>query len=56
MMAKVYAKLGYIDNCLACLRKAKENGYRDLGKVYKDEEFSSFGGMRDWPRSFLHRR
>ena len=41
MMAKVYAKLGNSDSCLECLRKAKEDGYRDLGKVYKDQEFSS---------------
>jgi len=41
MMAKVYAKLGNTDSCLMCLRKAKEDGYRDMGKVYKDEEFSS---------------
>jgi tetratricopeptide (TPR) repeat protein len=41
MMAKVYAKLGNTDSCLVCLRKAKEDGYRDLEKVYKDKEFSS---------------
>jgi tetratricopeptide (TPR) repeat protein len=41
MLAKIYAKLGNIDNCLACLRKAKENGYHDLAKVYKDEEFAA---------------
>jgi len=41
MMAKIYARLGNVDSCLACLRRAKENGYRDLGKVYKDEEFAS---------------
>lgn len=41
MMAKVYAKLGYVDNCFACLRKAKENGYHDMNNVYKDPEFAS---------------
>lgn len=41
MMAKIYAKLGYIDNCLVCLQKAKENGYRNMGDVYKDQEFAS---------------
>ena len=40
MMAKVYAKLGNADKCLECLRKAKENGYRELPKVYKEEEFA----------------
>lgn len=41
MMAKIYVKLGYVDNCLLCLRKAKEGGYPDLAKVYKDEEFAA---------------
>jgi tetratricopeptide (TPR) repeat protein len=40
MMAKVYAKLGNTEECLRCLRKAKEGGYKNLGNVYKDEEFS----------------
>jgi hypothetical protein len=26
---------------LRCLRKAKEDGYRELANVYKDEEFSN---------------
>ena len=29
-----------MEGCLQCLRKAKEDGYRDLANVYKDEEFS----------------
>jgi Flp pilus assembly protein TadD len=41
MMAKVYAEMGNKDSCLMCLRKAKEEGYRDLGNVYKDEAFSN---------------
>ena len=41
MMAKIYAKLGNTDSCFACLRKAKENGYRNLDNVYKDEEFAA---------------
>lgn len=41
MMARIYAKFGEIDNCLVCLEKAKENGYSDLTKVYKEDDFSS---------------
>jgi tetratricopeptide (TPR) repeat protein len=40
MMARIYAKLGEVDRCLKCLEKAKENGYTDMGNVYKDEDFS----------------
>jgi len=40
MMARIYARMGNVDNCLVCLRKAKENGYADLSNVYKDEEFA----------------
>ena len=46
-LAKAYAKRGDLDGCLECLKKAKEEGYRNLGNVYKDEEFSR---MRDNPR------
>jgi tetratricopeptide (TPR) repeat protein len=41
MLAKIYARRGDVENCLRCLRKAKEDGYRDLANVYKDEEFAS---------------
>ena len=41
MLAKIYARRGDVDNCLRCLRKAKEDGYRELANVYKDEEFSN---------------
>jgi tetratricopeptide (TPR) repeat protein len=44
MMAKVYAQLGDTDRCLECLRRAKEGGYRDLGKVYEDQEFAVVRG------------
>ena len=47
MLAKIYAKRGDVDGCLQCLRKAKEEGYRDLANVYKDEEFSR---MRQNPK------
>jgi Flp pilus assembly protein TadD len=40
MLAKIYAKRGDADDCLRCLRKAKESGYRDLSNIYKEEEFS----------------
>jgi len=40
MLAKIYARRGDVDNCLRCLRKAKEDGYRELANVYKEEEFS----------------
>jgi tetratricopeptide (TPR) repeat protein len=41
MMARVYAKLGQVDNCLVCLEKAKDNGYTGLTDVYKEDDFSS---------------
>lgn len=40
MMAKIYAKLGNTEECLRCLKKAKEGGYKNIANVYKDEEFS----------------
>lgn len=40
MMAKIYARLGDPDRCLECLKRAKEEGYQDLAKVYKEQEFS----------------
>jgi tetratricopeptide (TPR) repeat protein len=40
MLAKIRAKRGDVDGCLQSLKKAKENGYRDLANVYKEEEFS----------------
>ncbi|MGC1448729.1 MAG: tetratricopeptide repeat protein [Candidatus Sulfotelmatobacter sp.] len=41
MLAKVYARRGDVDSCVMCLKKAKEEGYRDLANVYKDEDFSA---------------
>ncbi len=41
MLAKIYAKRGDVDGCLLCLKKAKEEGYRDLANVYKDADFST---------------
>ncbi len=40
LLAKAYAKRGDVESCLQCLRKAKEDGYRNMANVYKDEEFS----------------
>jgi tetratricopeptide (TPR) repeat protein len=39
-LAKIQAKRGDVDACLHCLMKAKENGYRELANVYKDEQFT----------------
>jgi tetratricopeptide (TPR) repeat protein len=47
LLAKAYAKRGDIDGCLQCLKRAKEDGYRNLANVYKDEEFSH---LRDNPK------
>lgn len=40
MLARIYAQLGDVDNCLVCLEKAKENGYSELNSVYKEDDFS----------------
>ena len=40
LLAKIEATRGDVQECLACLKKAKDNGYRNLANVYKDEEFS----------------
>lgn len=47
MLAKIYARRGDVEGCLQCLKKAKEDGYRDMANVYKDEEFSR---MRENPK------
>jgi tetratricopeptide (TPR) repeat protein len=39
-VAKLYAKMGYSDRSLEYLRKAREEGYKDLKNVYKDDEFA----------------
>ncbi|MBV8893650.1 MAG: tetratricopeptide repeat protein [Acidobacteria bacterium] len=40
VMARLYAKMGRTDDSLQCLRKAMEQGYKDINMVYKDAEFS----------------
>ena len=44
LLAKAYAKRGDLEGCLQCLKKAKEDGYRNLANVYKDEEFNQLRG------------
>ncbi len=39
-VARLYAKMGYSDRSLEYLKKAMEEGYKDLNRVYKDEEFA----------------
>jgi len=40
MLAKIQAKRGNLQECLVCLKRAKDDGYRNIANVYKDEEFS----------------
>ncbi len=47
LLAKLYAQRGDLEDCLVCLKKAKEDGYRNLANVYKDQEFSR---VRENPR------
>jgi tetratricopeptide (TPR) repeat protein len=46
-VAKLYAKMGLSDRSLEYLRKAREEGYKDLNNVYKDAEFTQ---LRKDPR------
>jgi len=39
-VAKLYAKMGLSDRSLEYLKKAQEEGYKDLKNVYKDVEFA----------------
>jgi hypothetical protein len=47
VVAKLYAKMGVADRSLHYLRKAIEDGYKDIKNVYKDNEFSA---LRKDPR------
>ena len=47
LMARTYAKAGEADRSLSCLRRAIEEGYKDINKVYRDNEF---GEIRKDPR------
>jgi tetratricopeptide (TPR) repeat protein len=46
-VARLYAKMGFSDQSLEYLRKAMEDGYKDLKNVYKDVEFAQ---LRKNPR------
>lgn len=47
VLAKLYAKIGVAERSLRYLRKAMEDGYKDIGNVYKDSEFTE---LRKDPR------
>jgi tetratricopeptide (TPR) repeat protein len=47
VLAKLYAKQGEADRSLHYLKKAMEEGYRDIKDVYKDNEFTT---LRKDPR------
>ncbi len=47
VVAKLYAKMGVPESSLHYLKKAMEEGYKDINNVYKDEEFSN---LRKDPR------
>jgi tetratricopeptide (TPR) repeat protein len=46
-VAKLFAKMGLSDQSLEYLRKAREDGYKDLNNVYRDVEFAQ---LRKNPR------
>ncbi len=41
MVAKMYARAGDVDHTIEYLRKAMENGYKNINDVYKDQEFAT---------------
>jgi tetratricopeptide (TPR) repeat protein len=47
VLAKLYAKMGVPDRALHYLKKAMEEGYKDIKDVYKDNEFTE---LRKDPR------
>jgi hypothetical protein len=47
VLAKLYAKMGENDRSLHYLKKAMEDGYKDIRDVYKDNEFAA---LRKDPR------
>jgi tetratricopeptide (TPR) repeat protein len=47
MVAKMYAQAGDVDHSIQYLRKAMEEGYKNIDKVYTDQEFAT---LRTDPR------
>jgi len=47
VLAKLYAQRGIADRSLHYLKKAMEDGYKDIANVYKDDEFTE---LRKDPR------
>jgi tetratricopeptide (TPR) repeat protein len=41
VLAKLFAKAGDVDHSIECLKRAKEAGYKQIDKVYKDPEFAA---------------
>jgi tetratricopeptide (TPR) repeat protein len=41
ILARMYAKSGATDRSLSYLRRAMEEGYKDINKVFREEEFAS---------------
>ena len=41
LLAKIQAQRGDMQECLVCLKNAKESGHRNLANVYKDETFKA---------------
>lgn len=47
VLARMYARTGDFSRSLECLRKSMEEGYKEIGDVYKDQEFAA---LRKDPR------
>lgn len=47
LLARMYAKSGATDRSLSYLRRAMEDGYKDMNKIFRDEEFAA---VRNDPR------
>jgi hypothetical protein len=41
MLAKSFAQAGNIDRCIVYLRKAKDEGFKELNSVKTDPDFAS---------------
>ena len=46
MIARLYAQAGDVDRSLEYLRKAMEEGYKDIKKVYTDSEFATLANRQ----------